>query len=107
MDPEVGGIYIPRLSTLLADKLSSLRGAARIQFQEMVGEYDQEVEKQCQTIQSTLDRIVEKMQEMKDLLGATIDHVAANQVDQPPGAGQGDNPIGIKLSFTCIFSRLF
>lgn len=56
--PDLGSIYVPKLSKLLAGKIAALRGRTRHQFEEVCTFYDQDVDRQCQTIQSELNNMV-------------------------------------------------
>ncbi|XP_021311424.1 uncharacterized protein LOC8070455 [Sorghum bicolor] len=86
--PEVGGISIPRISTLLGDKLMSLAEGDHDHILGYINEYDDEVQHQCHNIEAAIDRIVEKQREMTDVFGSMIDNFIANQNEQVFHTGQ-------------------
>ncbi|XP_066354770.1 uncharacterized protein [Miscanthus floridulus] len=88
--PDLGSIYVPRLSKLLAGKIAALRGSTRRRFEEVCTSYDQDVDWQCQTIQSALNNIVERQQNMVTTFGFMIDEAllagGGNEADENVGA---------------------
>jgi hypothetical protein len=88
---DLGSIYVPKLSKLLAGKIAALRGRTRRQFEEVCTVYDQDVDRQCQTIQSALNNIVEKQHNMVTTFGYLIDEV----LKADGGEEDDDNEAGI------------
>lgn len=76
--PEFGNIYVAKLSKTLAGKLEGLRGNDRRRIEEIINSYDQDVDQQCQTIQSALNHIVQKQRDMSVTFGELIDVLLAD-----------------------------
>ena len=69
--------------------IAALRGSTRRRFEEVCTSYDQDVDRQCQTIQSALDNIVERQQNMVTTFGFMIDEAlmagGGNEADENVG----------------------
>jgi hypothetical protein len=57
VDANERNIYIPSLSKLLDPKIACLRGNTRRMFQDLVADYDKDVQIQCQAIQDAIKEI--------------------------------------------------
>jgi hypothetical protein len=93
VDANERSIYIPSLSKLLDLKIACLRGNTWRMFQDMVADYDKDVQIQCQAIHNAIKEIAAKQELMRENFGHMIDQVLANvggDEDDGDGTNEGD-----------------